>query len=224
MQASLIESLEKDFRRIEEMDPSLAEGFRLVYDREVPFEVRPANAQAPAEVGALEGIKVKVVVLGEENSITSLRVELSSEADLFFHYTCVINNAGFDQLREDQKLMCEFREFSVTLLKMLNRCIKEPQTYLAVLLLQGNGEATLELIQNMEYKFVELLVLPLRESPQGIIRSHITYRYNSIRSRLAIMTAKLQDVTALVKVKNPQLLQQMYPSTPQAAPPVPQKH
>lgn len=185
---------------VEEMDPSLADGFKIVYDREVPFELRPADSPNH-DVGALEGIKVKILTQGEENSITSLRVELSSESDLFFHYTCVINNLGFNQLREDQKLVCEFREFSLTLLKMFNRCIKEPQTYLAVLLLQKEGSATLEFFQNMQYKFVDLLMLPFRESPEHVVRQHITYRYNAIRSRLSIMTAKLQDVQALVRVK-----------------------
>eukprot|EP00350_Pseudokeronopsis_sp_OXSARD2_P002662 CAMPEP_0170544068 /NCGR_PEP_ID=MMETSP0211-20121228/2965_1 /TAXON_ID=311385 /ORGANISM="Pseudokeronopsis sp., Strain OXSARD2" /LENGTH=42 /DNA_ID= /DNA_START= /DNA_END= /DNA_ORIENTATION= len=29
-----------DFTAIDEMDPSLAEGHRIIYDREVPFELR----------------------------------------------------------------------------------------------------------------------------------------------------------------------------------------
>ncbi len=195
-------ALEKDFRIIEEMDPSLADGFRIVYDREVPFELRPATVEREENVGALEGVKVKVLVQGEDSSITALRVELSSESDLFFHHSCVINSLGFNQLREDQKLMCDFREFSTTLLKMFNRCIREPQTYLIVLMLQRDGNSTLEFIQNLEYKFVDLLVLPFRESTEVQVRQQITYRYNAIRSRLALMTAKMQDVTALVKVRN----------------------
>ena len=206
---SLLAALEKDFQQIEEMDPSLVGGFRVIYDREVPFELRAANANQEANVGALEGVKVKVLVKGEENSITSLRVELSSESDLYFHHTCVINSAGFNQLREDQKLMCDFREFGTTVLKMFNRCIREPQSYLLVLMMQRDGNATLEFIQNLEYKFVDLLVLPFRESAEVEVRQQITYRYNAIRSRLALMTAKLQDVTALVKVKSPQLLSQI---------------
>lgn len=197
----LLQALEREFRSLEELDPSVSDGFRIVYDREVPFELRPADS-AEQEVGALEGIKVKVLTAGEENAITAVRVELSSEADLFFHYTCVINHLGFTQLREDQKLMCEFREFVVTLLKMLNRCIREPQAFLAVLLLGSDGSATMEFIQNMEYKFVDLLTLPFRESPEDVIRQQITYRYNSVRTRLSIMTAKLQDVSALVKLKS----------------------
>lgn len=198
----ILQALEREFRQMEEADPSVQDGFKIIYDREVPFELRPADSHEQ-DVGALEGIKVKVLTAGEENSITALRVELSSETDLFFHYTCVVNHIGFQQLREDQKLMCDFRDFAITLLKTLNKCIREPQTFLAVLLIGQDGSANLEFIQNMEYKFIDLLVLPFRESAEGLVRQHITYRYNAIRSRLSIMTARLQDVSALVKLKGP---------------------
>eukprot|EP00758_Cryptobia_borreli_P003704 Tbor_TRINITY_DN3931_c0_g1::TRINITY_DN3931_c0_g1_i1::g.835::m.835 len=197
----VFQQLEREFRLIEEKDPSIADGHRVIYDREVPFELRPADG-AEHDVGALEGIKVKILTLGEENSISSLRIELTSEADLFFHYNCAINLLGFNQLREDQKLMCEFREFTVTLLKMFNRCIREPNNYLVVLLLGNDGTASLEFIQNVEYKFIDLLVLPFHESPDSVIRQDITYRYNALRSRLSLMTGKLQDVSALVKLRS----------------------
>lgn len=214
-QPSVLHSLEREFRLIEEMDPSLADGFRIAYDREVPFELRPCTTGAAGEAvpepqaGALEGVKVKIVTQGEENAITAMRVELSSDADLFFHYCCIINHVGFHQLRENQKLMCDFKEFTVTLMKMFNQCIRDPQQFLAVLLFQENGSATLQLIQNLEYKFVELLQLPFHESADATIRQHVTYRYNAMRSRLSIMTAKLQDVSALVKVRNPAVMDQL---------------
>jgi hypothetical protein len=42
----------------------------------------------------------------------------------------------------------------------------------------------------------------------------ITFRYNSIKSRLALMQARLQDINALVKVKNPSLLLQLQRAPP----------
>ena len=50
-----------DFASIEEMDPSVADGFRVIYDREVPFELRlQESAEGPNDVGTLEAIKVRV--------------------------------------------------------------------------------------------------------------------------------------------------------------------
>lgn len=74
-----------------EQDPSIADGYRVIYDREVPFELRLHEANAPQQVGTLEAVKAKVLVLGDEHSLQSIRVELSSEADLFFHYMHVID-------------------------------------------------------------------------------------------------------------------------------------
>lgn len=62
-----------DFAAIEEMDPSLSkkqninkqlgDGYKIIYDREVPFELRISDANtAPQEVGTLEAIKVKLLI------------------------------------------------------------------------------------------------------------------------------------------------------------------
>jgi hypothetical protein len=41
------------------------------------------------------------------------------------------------------------------------------------------------------------------------VRQHITYRYNAVKSKLALMQARLSDISSLVKVKNPSLLLQI---------------
>lgn len=42
----------------------VADGFRVIYDREVPFELRvQESADGPQQVGTLEAIKVKVLLL-----------------------------------------------------------------------------------------------------------------------------------------------------------------
>lgn len=42
----------------------IADGFRVIYDREVPFELRVQDsADGPQQVGTLEAIKVKVLLL-----------------------------------------------------------------------------------------------------------------------------------------------------------------
>eukprot|EP00760_Papus_ankaliazontas_P025419 PhM_4_TR2702/c0_g1_i1/m.34113 len=207
---SLLNALDRDFKQIDGMDPSLAEGHSMIYDREVPFDLRTCDTQSRGAVGTMEGIKVKVLSLGDDpHTIESLRVELSSESDLFFHFTCDITRHGFEQLRTDQKLTCDFAAFSSMLLRLLNKCIRETQSYICILVLEQDGTALLELVQNMEYKVVELLALPFRESPEHVVRQQVTFRYNALRSRIAMMTARMQDVNALVRVKNPSLLTQL---------------
>ncbi len=76
-----------DFSQIEELDPSLSEGHRLAYDREVPFELRLEDINGPQEVASFEAIRAKILIMGDESNPTQIRLELSCENDLFFHFS-----------------------------------------------------------------------------------------------------------------------------------------
>uniref|UniRef100_A0A7S1DPD2 Spindle assembly abnormal protein 6 N-terminal domain-containing protein n=2 Tax=Hemiselmis andersenii TaxID=464988 RepID=A0A7S1DPD2_HEMAN len=209
-----------DFSVIEEHDPSVSEGHRVLYDREVPFEIRNQTDphDAAQEVGTLEAIKVKILVMGDVANPLTLRIELTSENDLFFHFNHNLDEHGFRQVQEHQKLMVDFPEYSNVLIRMLNNCIKEPHSHLAVFVIEREGLARLDFIQNMEYKFVELLSCNFIASPEDVIRAHICFRYNTLKSRLALVQSRLQDIESLIKVKNPSLLLQLTkpPSSRQA--------
>ncbi|KPI89363.1 hypothetical protein ABL78_1489 [Leptomonas seymouri] len=189
--ADLLSQLEQDFVAIQQADPSLADGSRLVYDREVPCELR-AMRDGESSAGSLEPMKIKVLTTGEERNLASLRVEVTTESDIFFHYTCIINDQGFLRLREDQNLVCEFSEFLMTLLKMFNRCIREPGRFIAALLLGDDGTANLEFVENLEYKLVSVLVLPFRASPPEVVREQAQYRYSAVRARLDLVTEQIK--------------------------------
>lgn len=110
--------------------------------------------------------------------------------------------------------MIDFNEYPNILVKMVNSCIKEPHSFLAVFIMSRDGTAKLDFIQNIEYKFIELLSTDFMASSEEVVRQSITYRYNSVKSKVALMEARLKDVNALVKVKNPSLLLQIQKSTP----------
>jgi hypothetical protein len=76
-----------DFSAIEELDPSLSEGHRLAYDKEVPFELRLEDTNGPQEVASFEAIRTKILVIGDEHNPQQVRLEFSCENDLFFHFT-----------------------------------------------------------------------------------------------------------------------------------------
>ena len=136
-----------DFSQINEMDPSMMEGHKIVYDREVPFELRIQDQNStPQEVGTLEAIRAKVLVKGDGGSLEEIKVELTSENDLFFHYTHKVTVDSFRSMQEQQKLMVEFHDYHSILMKMLNQCIKEPHSYLAVFIMSSDGYAKLDFI------------------------------------------------------------------------------
>ena len=115
-------------------------------------------------------------------------MELASENDVFFSFMHVIDEVGFQMMQEQQKLMVDFPEYPNILIKMLNASIKEPHSHLAVFVMERDGSARLDFIQNMEYKFVELLSCTFARSPEEVVRQQITYRYNSVKARLCFST------------------------------------
>ncbi|KAL9656522.1 hypothetical protein ABK040_005284 [Willaertia magna] len=199
-----------DFKVIDEMDPSLAEGHQLIFDKEVPIELRTMDQhESESELGTLEAIRVKVLISEGDSGEANVRVELTSEADLFFHYTHSIDNNSFQGLQQNQKLMLDFPNYPKMLNKLLNSCVKEPEGYLCIFVMERDGIGHLNFVQNMEYKFVELLSIEFNESPEHTVRQHVSFRYNSMRSRAAILNARLQEISSVLKVKNPSLLIQL---------------
>ena len=140
----------------------------------------------------------------------------ASDASLFLHRRH--SRASSLPAVPPQKLMVDFTEYPAVLVRMLNACIKEPHTHLAVLVLNMAGRSHLDFIQNLEYKFVELLSVTFTQSPEDVVRQSVSYRYNALKSRLALMQARLQDVNSLIKLKSPALLAQLQRSPPRFSP------
>jgi hypothetical protein len=204
-----------DLTGYEELDPSLAEGFKVMYDRDIPLELRfqDMSNNAQQDVGTLESIRSRILVQGDSQKPQLLKIEFTSETDLFFHYTAIVDENTFLKLREEQKLNVEFGGFLGLIIKMFNSCQKEPHNYFAVFFMQKDGLAKLDFIQNMEYKFLELLSLEFVASSEEIIRQSIGFRYSLLKAKSQIMQNRLKDISAILKLKNPSLLLQLQKGT-----------
>ena len=61
-------------RTTPEQAASLHAGHRVIYENEVPFELRVQQvANAPQEVGTLEAVRVKILLLGPDESPSAVR-------------------------------------------------------------------------------------------------------------------------------------------------------
>ena len=75
--------------------------------------------------------------------------------------------------------------------------------------MQKEGTARLDFIQNIEYKFIELLYIDFVNSPDDTVRKQISYRYNALRTKLELMQNRIQAISNIVRIKNPSLLLQI---------------
>ena len=64
-------------------------------------------------------------------------------------------------------------------------------------------------IQNIEYKFVELLSIDFVNSPDDTVRKQIGYRYNALRTKMEMMQERIIAINNIIKIKNPSLLHQI---------------
>ena len=198
-----------DFSEIDAKDPSLSEGHKLLYNREVPFELRLEDTDGPQEVASFELIRCKVLIAGDDNNIIQIRVELSCENDLFFHFTSDIDEESYKIMQENQKLTVNFGEFCNLLKRLFNNCINEPQSYISVFIMQKEGTGRLDFIQNIEYKFIELLSVDFVNSPDDTVRKQIGYRYNALRTKMEMMQDRITAISNIIKIKNPSLIHQI---------------
>jgi hypothetical protein len=131
--------------------------------------------------GTLEAIKVKMLLDGQDDAPSAIRLEMSSENDLFFHFSHSISAQDFHLVQEQQKLVVDYSEYPNVLIRMLNACIREPHQHLAIFVIKDQEEARLDFIQNMEYKFVELVSCNCQRSSEEVIQKQITFRYNATK-------------------------------------------
>ena len=201
-----------DFRAIDEKDPSLSEGHKLFFCNDIPFEIRIEENNEDKkqnDIASFELIKCKILMGGNVNNPSIIRIELSCEQDLFFHYTSDIDEETFSIMQESQKINAEFLEFGNLVKKLLNNCINMPQIYLAIFILQKDKSARLDFMQKMEYKFVELLSIDFVSSPADTVRKQVCFRYNAIRTKIGLIQNRINTINNIVKVKNPSLLLQI---------------
>eukprot|EP01038_Epipyxis_sp_PR26KG_P010875 gene10875-14594_t len=180
------------------VDPSVADGHRLIREfMEVPIEVRVGTGvDTMNNTTVIEIIHVKILVLGPDDAPTSIRIELSSEADLFFYFHHNIQVDDFSAIQEKQRLV------------MISSCILDPTTYISVLTIV-NDKARLDIIQNMEYKFIELMHCTFERLHEEIEKAHIVYRYNMTKKQLLSIKNKYSELAGLVKAKNPSIILQL---------------
>lgn len=76
-------------------------------------------------------------------------------------------------------------------------------------LIRSDGSGLLSIIQFSEYKNIELLGIDCEPSAEEFVRQHVAFQYGALKSKVSMMEGRLQDISELVKIKNPSLLLQL---------------
>ena len=146
-----------------------------------------------------------------------IKMELQSDNDIFFYYKHLFffeiksraSSENFQYIKESQELHCSFEEYATISMKSLNKVIREPSKFQCIFNISEEGLGRLQIMQVLDYKSLELISFDLEPANEEEARQRITYRYGSLKSKLALMEARLHDVSEILRVKNPSLLLQL---------------
>ena len=199
----------KDFTHpdIDSKDPSLGNNLIKIYEEEIPFEIRYETDNLTEEdKSVFKSLICKVLSTDEMSEQVNIKIEIASDSDLYFYYKTEINSSLFDKIKEEQKLTCDFMNFSDLLIKYFDLCLNNTKSYLAVLSIKTDKNAKMELMENLDYKFVELINLDFSPASQEVISKQICYRYNSMRAVQDIMQNRIDIINNVLREMDPQLI------------------
>ncbi|OMJ67025.1 hypothetical protein SteCoe_35926 [Stentor coeruleus] len=195
----------------EPIDPSLKNGHQVVLFQRIPIELRVQEEGQPSQVGKMVEIDCKLLALYRNKNLLEVRLELTTEADMFFNYSHFLNADNFRATQQDHKLLVNLTDYPEMLERLLTSCANKPQEFISIFTMRRNGWARLDFVQNLKCKFLELLTCDFIISKQDEIRENVMYRYEHAKWEFAMETKRVKDVTAFVKHNCPSVLQKVVP-------------
>jgi len=175
-----------DLSNIESKDPSLSDGFKIIYNKEVPLDLKHQTNEGIEDIASLELIRFKILSDSKDKEAppTRIKIELSWEKDLLFHYTSIIDEQKFSDMKNEQKFIIDFPEYCNAIQKICDSCINNTDIYIGEFTIGKNGVSELIFIKSTPFKDLELLYLEFKNSPKEIIRKQMLYKFAYVKSML----------------------------------------
>jgi hypothetical protein len=186
-------------------DPSLGEGGECVFDKEIPVEIRSWEGEESEAIL----VRIKVIIHAEDGGLRQLRIELTSENDVFFLYESTFTAQDYADLQSKQKLKIDFDRFPQVLVNIIAKNVDSKGEFTLAFLQDARNHGVLIFQQNLQFKSVEIFSLEFVPAQDEFVRDQIQFRYNLARSELKAARAELSDLYSMLKIKNPSVLKQM---------------
>lgn len=128
-------------------DPALEENSQVIYNSEHTFSIKiqekPETVQVLKEP---ELLRVKMMVQYEHGFPKNLKIELTSDTEMYFNFIFECNDWEFKRIKANQNFFIEFREYPDFILKNLQK-LASSDSFLAFFTIFSETEGRLDLIR-----------------------------------------------------------------------------
>lgn len=171
---------------------------KIVFAKEVTCQLR--KLEAPSEQGLNENLLFRVI-----STPSACVLKLSSEQDIYFNFSAVIDRASYEEMRREQNLMVTYADFPSHLAKLLTTVQREQKQYIAIFFVGADGlTGKVDIIENFKgFKYIDIISLPVESATQAEIQEDIARRYALLREQNIRLQAQVNELRSVIKNRIP---------------------
>lgn len=188
-------------------DPSLADGGEVVFDKEIPLNIRESD-DPNAEETRIVRFKI-VLIKDEDDGPREVNIEIFCDNDMFMFYSSKYTPDQFDQVKNNQGLTIEFAQFADMVIESLVQNVEKPEEYQMCFTETSETAGLLEFQQKLKFKSVQIFALEFEAVSDEYLKEQIQYRFDVARQGLKEARQELGSVYSMLKIKNPNVIKQM---------------
>ena len=178
-------------------DPSYEVGETVV---EMNFQLNLPNEQEPLN----SRIKFYSQLSPDKKTLNNFRIQITSDINVFFVYQASFSRETFQELKESQQLDVEFNSFPDVLKEMFSS-----KEYSVLFSFEDENKASLKFQQKLKFKVVDILAIDLSSASIELIQQIVQYRFTQLKNENAAIKSQLDNVFAMLKIKDPSMLRKM---------------
>lgn len=116
---------------ISDLDPMLEGGYKTAYKSNISIEMRSIGEDGNSQ-GVKDILTFRIITKPNGEGYAELKLEISSEHNLFVAYVSKIDDKKFEKMKKMQQLNFNFQNLLSMLVKQLSLCDKNINQYSAV--------------------------------------------------------------------------------------------
>jgi hypothetical protein len=184
---------------IEPEDPSAKDWGHAIFDEEFPLAIDPVSVHAT---------HLRIIVDGDSKFFEKLRLELSADSDLFFLYEAEFTADQYEQLTAEQQIVLPFAELPGALMELVRHVSAGSGGIFVSFAKTDDTQAALIFDQQLKFKKVQIMRVEFTASSTELVQDSIQFRFDTWKQRALSTQTELEDLCAMLKIKNPSVLKQ----------------